>query len=165
MLDRVERSDVVNATALALVLLVLGYLIVLVFGMFNDSIDEGLWVAEGGESDEAVLDDIADSPFLLPTNEVSVIVGNGSEGRQGLAGRASRKLENLGFGALEPLNKEGDPIDDSLVYYIDGFKLEGIRVATLLNIEESQVRPLVGDPGVPTDGADIIVVLGQSADF
>ncbi len=164
MLDRVERSDVVNATALALVLLMLGYLVVLVFGMFTGTVDEGLWAAEGGETEE-VLDDIAGSPFLRPTNEISIIVGNGSEGRQGLAGRASRKLENLGYGALEPRNKEGDPINDSLVYYIEGFKLEGLQVATVLNIDESQVRPLIGDPGVPTDGADIIVVLGQSADF
>lgn len=166
MLDRVERSDVFNAAALAIVLLVLGYALLTAFGWFSSTIGEGLWTAEGGETEElADGGELPNSPSLRPTNEIFVRVGNGSEGRQGLAGRASRKLENLGYGTLEPKNKEGDPIDDSFVYYIDGFKLEGLQVAAVLNIAQSQVRPLLDNPGVPTDGADIIVVLGQNVDF
>lgn len=165
MLDRVERSDVFNAAALAAVLLGLGFLVLTVFGWFTTAVDEGLWTAEGGELDDAAAAEVLSDIRLRPTNEVSVRVGNGSDGRQGLAGRASRKLENLAYGTLEARNKEGDPIDESFVYYVDGFKLDAIQVATLLNIAQSQVRPLLDSPGVPIDGADVIVILGQDADF
>lgn len=163
MLDRVERSDVLNAAALALVLLLLGYLTVDVVGRLSTSVDEGLWESSGGEVTEEVA--VVGSPFLRPSNEVSIRVGNGSDGRQGLAGRATSRLTSAGYGVLDPKNKEGDPIDESFVYYIDGFKVDAIQVATVLNIVESQVRPLLDNPGVPTDGADIIVILGQDADF
>ena len=154
-----------NAAALAAVLLGMVFLVLTVFGWFTNAVDDGLWTAEGSELEDAAAADVLNSPLLRPTNEISILVGNGSDGRQGLAGRASRKLDNLGYGTLEPLNKEGDPIDESFVYYIDGFKLDAIQVATLLNVAESQVRPLLDNPGVPTDGADVIVVLGQDADF
>lgn len=165
MLERVERSDVFNAAALAGVLLALGFLLLTVFGWFTNAVDEGLWRAEGGESAEAAAAEVLSDIRLRPTNEVVVIVGNGSDGRQGLAGDGTRRLENLGYGTLTAINKEGDPIDDSFVYYVDGFRLDAIQVGAILNIEEIQVRPLLDNPGVPTDGADIIVVLGQSADL
>ncbi len=163
MLDRVERSDVVNASALALVLLLLGFLTIGAFGLLTDTVDEGLWTSSGGEEVDDI--EVLGSPFLRPPNEVSIRVGNGSDGRQGLAGRATDRLTSAGYGALDPKNKDGDPIDESFVYYIDGFKIDAIQVATVLNIAESQVRPLLDNPGVPTDGADVIVILGQDADF
>ncbi len=163
MLDRVERSDVLNASALAIVLLALGFLILSAFGWLGDAVGEGLWASTGGESTEEL--DSTQDPLLRPTNEISIRVGNGSDGRQGLAARASRRLQSTGYGTLDPKNRDGEPIDDSFVYYVDGFKLDAIQVATLLNIAESQVRPLLDDPGVPTEGADVIVILGQNADF
>lgn len=166
MLDRVERTDVFNAVALAAVLLFMGFVILSLFGRLSDTVDAGIVNAEGGEEApglDAGLD--SDSPLLRPPNEVSVRVGNGSDGRQGLAGRATRKLEGVGYGTLEAKNKEGSPIDESFVYYVDDFKVDAIQIATLLNIAETQVRPLLGDPGLPTEGADVIVVLGQTADF
>jgi hypothetical protein len=164
LLDRVERSDVFNAAALAVVLLFLGMGLLRLVGWFSDTVDEGLWAAEGGEETdgEAAAPQIAS---LRPANEVTVRVGNGSEGRQGLAGRATRRLDGEGYGTLEALNKSGEPIDDSFVYYVDDYKVEAIQIAVLLNIPEGQVRPLFGDPGLPTDGADVLVVLGQNADF
>lgn len=163
MLDRVERSDVFNASALAVVLLFLGFLILTVVDRLGEAVDEGLWASTGVEELEDV--DVIGSPFLRPSNEVSVRVGNGSDGRQGLAGRATSRLQSAGYGALDPKNKEGATTDESFVYYIDGYKIDAIQVATLLNIAESQVRPLLDNPGVPTEGADVIVILGQDADF
>ncbi len=165
MLDRVERNDVVNATALALVLLFLGFVILAIVGRLSETVDAGLWTAEGSDVIEASATEVPGGPLLRPPNEVSVRVGNGSDGRQGLAGRATRKLTGAGYGALEPKNKEGLAIDESFVYYIDGFKIDAIQIAAFLNITESQVRPLLDDPGVPTEGADVIVILGQDADF
>jgi hypothetical protein len=163
VLDRVERSDVLNAAALALVLLLLGFATLNAIGWLSDEVDEGLWASSGGE--EVADIEVIGSPFLRPPNEVSIRVGNGSDGRQGLAGRGTDRLESAGYGVLDPKNKEGEPIDESFVYYIDGFKIDAIQVATVLNIAEAQVRPLLDNPGVPTDGADVIVILGQDADF
>lgn len=163
MLDRVERSDVLNATALAVVLLLVGVVLLRLVGWFGTTVDEGLWAAEGGDPEVEVIAPQVSS--LRPPNEVTIRVGNGSEGRQGLAGRATRRLAGEGYGVLDAINKEGEPLDESLVYYTDGYKVEAIQVANLLNIPEGQVRPLLGDPGLPTDGADVIVVLGQNADF
>lgn len=165
MLDRLERTDVLNAVALAVVLLLLGIGLLRLLGMFSTTVDEGLWEAEGGE--ELAADAVAapQTNSLRPPNEITVRVGNGSEGRQGLAGRATGRLDTIGYGTLEAVNKEGQPVDDSFVYYIDGYKVEAIEIAGILNIDESQVRPLLGDPGVPTDGADVLVILGQNAEF
>lgn len=164
VLDRVERNDVFNAIALAAVLLLCGYVLLQALGLLSDNLDQGLWVAEGRETDE-LAEPVALGLGLRPPNEVSIRVGNGSDGRQGLAGRATRRLEDVGYGTLEPENKSGVPIDDSFVYYIDGFKVDAIQVATVLNIAESQVRPLLDNPGILTEGADVIVILGQNADF
>ncbi len=165
MLDRLERSDVLNATALAVVLLVLGLGLLRVIDSFSSTVDEGLWTAEGGDDLNAGAVAAPQTASLRPPNEITIRVGNGSEGRQGLAGRATGRLADLGYGTLDALNKEGQPIDDSFVYYVDGYKVEAIEIAGALNIDEAQVRPLLGDPGLPTDGADVIVVLGQNAEF
>lgn len=164
MLDRVERNDVLNAAALAAVLLLLGMGLLRLTGWFSETVDEGLWAAEGGEDAEATVAGPS-LASLRPPNEITVRVGNGSEGRQGLAGRATRRLDSEGYGTLDATNKEGEPIDDSFVYYVDSYKVEAIEIAGLLSIPEARVRPLLGDPGIPTDGADVLVVLGQNADF
>lgn len=164
VLDRVERSDVTNAMALAIALLFLGYLTLIGFGRLSSSLDEGLWAAEGGDVDDTI-DILPGSPLLRPANEVIIRVGNGSDGRDGLAGRATKRLANVGYGTLDAANKDGEPIEESFVYYIDGFKADAIQIAIVLNIAEGQVRPLLDNPGVSTDGADVIVVLGQKADF
>lgn len=163
MIDRVERSDILNAAALAAVLLVLGYGMLVAFGQLSNTVDDGLFVAESIDSGEPV--EVLGNALLRPANEVSVRVGNGSDGRQGLAGRATDRLGSAGYGTLTPENKEGDPMDESFVYYIDGFKVDAIQIATVLKIAEGQVRPLLDNPGVSTEGADVVVVLGQSADF
>jgi hypothetical protein len=163
MVDRVERSDLFNAVALAAVLLALGWGTLQLIGLLSSTVGEGLWEAEG--NDTTVIDtDIVTSSGRLPA-EIVVRVGNASEGRQGLAGRATRRLAAAGYGTLEAVNKNGDPIDDSLVYHIPGFDLDAVSVAEVLRIDADRIRPLLGDPGVSTEGADIIVLLGQNADF
>lgn len=154
-----------NAVALAVVLLLLGMGLLRMLGLFSGAVDDGLWAAEGGDEATSEVAAPAQSASLRPPNEITVRVGNGSEGRQGLAGRATGRLESIGYGTLKAVNKEGQPIDDSFIYYVDGYKVEAIEIAGLLNIPEAQVRPLLGDPGVPTEGADVLVVLGQNAEF
>ena len=105
LLDRLERSDILNAAALAAVLLLLGLGLLRLGGMFSETVDEGLWEAEGGDDLPA---DVIAAPqaSLRPPNEITVLVGNGSEGRQGLAGRATSRLGDIGYGTLEAVNKE-----------------------------------------------------------
>ncbi len=91
-------------------------------------------------------------------------VANGSEGRNGLAGRGTERLSSFGYGTLTPENKVGDPTDDSYVYYTEGFVLDARQVAAVLEIPETNVVELgTEEIGVTVDGADVIVVLGNNA--
>lgn len=167
MIDRIERHDIFNAAALALALLVCGYLALRWFGFLGTTIDEGLWKSEKVEvvADPSSVD--VASIFIngsRPPNEVSVRVGNGSDGRTGLAGRATERLGAVGYGTLPAENKVGDPNDESFVYYIDGFVLDARQVAAVLDIPEANVLELgTEDVGVTLDGADVVVVLGNDA--
>ncbi len=164
LLDRLERSDILNAAALAAIILTLGFGLVSMCGRLSDTLDEGLWTSTGGEEPDIEL--ASNEPASLrPSNEVVVQVGNGSEGRQGLAGRATRRLESAGYDTLEARNKEGEPQDNSFVYYAEGFQIEASDIANLLNIDPNGVRRLVGEIGMPTEGIDVIVILGQNADL
>lgn len=167
-MKRLELHDLVNAVLLAVVLAVAGYFMLQWLGSAGAIWDEGFFDSEKVDTidDEELAERAAEVDVVgsRPANEVSVIVGNGSDGRDGLAGRASERLATIGYGMIAPVNKEGDPVDDSSVYYADGFRLDAVRVALLLGFEEDNVQPLLArNPGVPTDGADVIVVLGNNA--
>ena len=161
VIDRIERHDLVNAIALAGVLLILGFLLLGARSALGSVWERGLWQAEE-TSDEFASADSADLDEvfgLRAPNEVSIGVGNASE-VDGLASRATERLADNGYGAIPPQNKEGDLLNESAVFYVDGFKLDAIRVASLLGIEESKVRPMPDSPGVEIAGADVIVLLG-----
>lgn len=169
-MKRLELHDVVNAVLLAAALIVACFFIVRWIGSVGAIWEEGIFDSEKvdtiDDDDLAALANSVDVVGSRPPNEVSVIVGNGSSGRDGLAGRASERLATIGYGMIAPANKEGDPVDESFVYYTDGFRLDAVRVALLLGFEENQVQPLLArNPGVPTDGADLIVILGNNAPF
>ncbi|MDH3293034.1 MAG: LytR C-terminal domain-containing protein [Acidimicrobiia bacterium] len=167
MIDRIERHDFLNAAALALALLFCGYLAVRWLGLLGVTLEQGLWKSEKVETiDDANSLDI--TSILIngsrPPNEVSVRVGNGSDGRTGLAGRATERLGAVGYGTLPAENKVGDPSDESFVFFAEGFVLDARQVAAVLDIPEANVRQLgAEDVGVTIDGADVIVVLGNDA--
>ncbi len=168
MLNRIERHDVVNALALAIALLLCGYVVLRWFDYLGETWSGGLWDSEKVETmDDAELARRSAEVAVVgskPPNEVTVRIGNGSDGRDGLAGRATDRLATVGYGTLRPENKSGDPIDESLVYYADGFRPDALQIAGLLGLDESNVRPLPDvNPGVTLDGADVVVVLGNTA--
>lgn len=150
-----------NAAALAGALLIMGILLLGARSALGSVWDRGLWDAEsiGDEFTAADAEALEDTFGLRAANEVSVGVGNAT-GIDGLASRATRQLTNNGYGAIDPQNKQGDPLDESAVYYVDGFKLDAIAVASRLGIDESKVRPMPPSPGVEIEGADVIVLLG-----
>ena len=167
LIDRIERHDIFNAAALALALLFCGYLALTWLGFLGLALEDGLWNSEKVEAGEDLTSIDFASIFIngsRPPNEVSVRVGNGSDGRTGLAGRATERLGAVGYGTLPAENKIGDPSDQSFVYYVDGFVLDARQVAAVLDIPEANVRELgTSDVGVTLDGADVIVVLGNDA--
>jgi hypothetical protein len=169
VLDRIERHDIFNAVALGLAVLLCGYILLRWIGFLGETVDEGLWQAEKFETIQS--DNAVDPASIFingsrPPNEVSVRVGNGSAGRDGLAGRATERLASVGYGTLQPENKVGDADDDSYVFYAEGFILDARQVAAVLDIPEVNVRSLgTEDIGVSLDGADVIVVLGNNANI
>ncbi len=167
-MKRIEIHDLVNAALLMLALALCGYFALQWIGTAGDTWEEGFFNSEKVDTidDEELAARAAEVDVVgsRPPNEVSVIVGNGSEGRDGLAGRASERLALFGYGMIAPANKDGDPEDDSFIYYADGYRLDAVRVALLLGFEEDLVQPLLDrSTGISTDGADVVVVLGNSA--
>jgi len=165
---RLEVHDIVNAALLATVLLLFVYFAQRQLGNVGEIWNNGFFTAEKVDTldDEELAARAAEIDVVgsRPPNEVSVIVGNGSEGRDGLAGRASERLATVGYGMIAPVNKEGEPVNDSAIYYADGFRLDAVRVALLMGFEETDVQPILNrELGVPIDGADVVVVLGSNA--
>ncbi len=168
MIQSIERHDIVNAAALAAALLLCGVLLLRWIGYLGATVSDGLWQAEKAESVEDTLSDIDPASVFVngsrPPNEVGVRVANGSDGRNGLAGRGTERLSAFGYGTLTPENREGDPGDESYVYYTQGFLLDARQVAAVLEVPETNVILLGSqDIGVTIDGADVIVVLGNNA--
>lgn len=168
MLNRIERHDVINAVALAVALLFCLYVMLRWFGYLGDTWSGGVFEAEKIEtiSDEDLAELAAEVAVVgaKPPNEVNVRVANASDGRDGLAGRGSERLAKVGYGTLNAVNKDGDPVDENLVYYVSGFRPDALQIAGLLGLPESSVQPLPSDsPGVSFDGADVIVILGNTA--
>ncbi len=167
-MKRIEIHDLVNAAFLILALGICGYFVLQWTGSAGDIWEEGFFNSEKVDTidDEELAERAAEIDVVgsRPPNEVSVIVGNGSDGRDGLAGRASERLALIGYGMIAPANKDGEPEDESLVYYADGYRLDAVRIALLLGFEEDLVQPLLDrSPGIPTDGADVVVILGNNA--
>ncbi len=167
MLNRIERHDIINAMALSLVLLLCGYAMNRWVDSLSTAWDEGFWQAEKDESGILPTGDEARSAAKIRgqhlPNEVSVLVGNGSDGIDGLAGRGASRLGDAGYGTLQPQNVDGEPVEVTTVYYTDGFKPDAEAIAILLGFDEDHVEVLRDSPGVPVEGADVIVVFGNDA--
>jgi hypothetical protein len=113
VIQSIERHDIVNAAALAGALLLCGILLLRWIGYLGETVGDGLWQADKAESAEDAVNDIDIASVYIngsrPPNEVGVRVANGSEGRNGLAGRGTERLSSFGYGTLTPENKVGDP--------------------------------------------------------
>lgn len=90
----------------------------------------------------------------LDPSEVSVLVLN-STSRTGLAARLVERLDALGYQTPEPTNYP-NPLDQSRVWYVEGFALEAAAVAELVPDAIVEITPL------ETPRAAITVVLGAS---
>ncbi len=186
--DRIERHDMVNAVGLTVALLAMA--LGLVFGaraLFN-TVNDGLTEstdsqekidaaaaraaeeAAAAEGDPAVETDTtttlpveettttAPAPVIRPPAEVTVRVSNSAR-RAGVAGAGTEILAQAGYASLSP--KNGPTIANSVVYYVEGFDADASAVARLLNMAETAVAPMPADPGIPIDGAQLVIILGE----
>ena len=53
-------------------------------------------------------------------------------------------------------------MDDSVVYYANGYAADAASVADLLGLEATAIEAMPSDPGVPIDGANLIQYLYSS---
>lgn len=95
-----------------------------------------------------------------PNNEIHYVVLNGS-GAGGRAGRVSSQLSALGFVPSDPTNVPGGQIDDSHIYYEEGWKLEAQAIAKALGVEDELLSPLPAPFNFEMGDAHIMVVLGK----
>lgn len=175
VVDRVERHDVVNAVMLAGVLLLLGFGIVTAFQSLFDTLDDGVVrtekaavleseaAAPNAEQDPAVVDETPTT--LVPAraaDTVIVRVANGAR-RAGVAGAGTEVVQGAGYPTLAP--KNGPTLDDSVVYYENGYAADAVQIAELLGLRATQIEPMPSDPGVPIEDANIIAILGVNSGY
>ncbi|MFV0259333.1 MAG: LytR C-terminal domain-containing protein [Acidimicrobiales bacterium] len=191
MADRLERHDIVNAAALAGVLLLFGFLIVTATTLLFRSVSSGVVESskeppalnsetaggsegDGSEGDGAAAADdsgeaaAADPPAVEPVTEarppaeVTVRVGNGAR-RIGVAAAGTALVAEAGYPTLPP--KNAPTSEPSIVYFSPGYEADARRLAEVLVLDEPLVAPMPPDPGVPVDGAAVVVILGVDSQY
>ncbi|MFV0525415.1 MAG: LytR C-terminal domain-containing protein [Acidimicrobiales bacterium] len=184
MVDRLERHDIVNAAALAGVLLLFGFLIVtgttLLFRSVGDGIVEsskeppalnsetaGDLPADGdgtGETEAPPAEAPPPEPAIAarPPAEVPVRVGNGAR-RVGVAAAGTGVVAGAGYPTLPP--KNAPTTEPSIVYFTAGYEADARRLAEVLALDAPLIEPMPPDPGVPADGAAVIVILGVNSQY
>ena len=113
---------------------------------------------------EPVGDLIAPPPPPAPPthnrSEVRLLVANGTP-LCGAAGRLATSLSAQGFNVLPATNAD-NPADASAVYYVEGYGADAGVVASLLQVDSSQVLAMPSSP--PTAPGDAHVLLHIGAD-
>ena len=77
-----------------------------------------------------------------------------------MAGAGTEVLQGAGYPTLAP--KNGPTLDDSVVYYENGYAADAVQIAELLGLEPTQIEPMPSDPGVPIEDANVIAILGST---
>lgn len=99
-------------------------------------------------------------PQARPNNEIHYVVLNGS-GAGGRAGRVSSQLSALGFVPSDPSNVPGGQVDDSHIYYEEGWQAEAQVIAKALGVTDELLSPLPAPFSFDMGDAHIMVVLGK----
>lgn len=184
-MERIERHDLVNAVALAAVLMTLALLLILGARALFDTVDDGVIDAsrppeasttavpttaapggegagagaEGGEPAEgdATTTTATTAPPRDPA-EVTVRVGNGAQ-RSGIAAAGGARLTSLGYNVVDLSN--APPLPSSVVYHAEGYGAEAEAVARALGVALTAVGPVPANPPLDASGVAVVVVLGS----
>ena len=103
-------------------------------------------------------------PPVSPTHnrsDVRVLVSNGS-GVCGAAGRLSTSLSAQGFNVLPAVNDdlEGN-IDSSVIYYVEEYGADAGVVASLLQVDSSQVLAMPSSPPTEAGDSHVLIHVGE----
>ncbi len=168
--DRIQRHDVLNAVALSAVLLVGG--LAIAFGTRSllhtaqdgmvSSVKAAPTTTTAPKGAAAPAQTTTSLPPARPPAQVKVRVANGAR-RLGVGGAGTEVLKKAGYPTLPP--KNGPTMADSIVYYTTGYAAEAAGVAVALGLEANKIAPLPGDPGVPVDDANVVVILGTNSNY
>lgn len=104
-----------------------------------------------------------------PPAEVTVLVANGSR-TDGVASLNSDELNRLGYTVGQPTNAidvatgQNTQVDQSTVYFAEGYQADATAVAEALGIPATQVAAMPVAPDAPPvadlGGANVLVVIG-----
>jgi hypothetical protein len=169
---------ILAAVAVGAVLMWLGY--------SNDSVDASAGddgsalVSDDGSTDDGSGDDSTDGSVATttteattttttappatarPAAEVAVVVMNATEGKPGIAGRASAIAEQAGYTLLDASNAGVD--QDTAIQYAPDYEADAIAVAEAFGLDESVVEPFPDELNIRDEadvaGANIIVFVG-----
>ena len=106
-------------------------------------------------------DMFAEPPPPPPTHnrsEVRLLVANGTP-LCGAAGRLATSLSAQGFNVLPATNAD-NPADASAVYYVEGYGADAGVVASLLQVDSSQVLAMPSPPPTAPGGAHVLLHIG-----
>lgn len=97
---------------------------------------------------------------LRQAKDVKVLVANGA-GVSGLGGQVSERLRTPhGYNVLSPVNAPAR-VQTTTLYYTPGFDREAAKVAEVLGLPPTTVKPMPAQAPVPdTRGANVVVVAG-----
>ncbi len=170
-MDRIERHDIINALGLAAVLLLMAFLLSLFAGKLFSTVGEGDGVitAEKPEESDVIVTStssttVAEVPVieevvLRTPAEVKVLVVNAAR-VSGIASQGSDLLSPLGYQMLKPSN--GNSVNESVVFYLEGYEADAAAVAVVLNMGETAIAPLPESLSFSPGDAHLVAVLGTN---
>ena len=114
--------------------------------------------AETSTTDQAAATAPAEPPLVRA--DVVIVAINGA-GVSGLAGRTRDELILLGYGKARAEDST-TIVEETKVYYFDGFEREAADVALVLELDPSRVQPVAGSPDFGyLQGDQVSVYLGS----
>lgn len=128
----------------------------------TETTDDG--VATDAAGDDAAADEaVVEAPAVArPPAEVTVLVLNGTNGLQGVAGRGSAVAENAGYLTADPKNADVD--GPSVILYTEGYEADAIALAGVYQVDPAltvQAFDPANSPIADTQGANVIIRVGN----
>ncbi len=104
-------------------------------------------------------------PTLPPTSvapaSLKVMVANGVDPAQTIAGPAASTLKAADYGIAGTVDLTTTGLPTSTVYYNPGYEGDAAAVAKALGISSKAVEPMPSPPPTSLNGANVLVVIGK----
>lgn len=99
----------------------------------------------------------------VPPDEIDVIVANGVDPSQIVAGPEAAKLAAAGYPTPVTMDLPPPAVTTSSVYYTGNLESEAQAIAVVLGLPDSAVNPIPTPSPVPMNTAQILVIIGPDA--